>query len=154
MVIIQKFSLLYRHAEHASSLTVESCYHLPSPTFTWSKWAHRCNSHFIHGAQIEVSDGVWGSIGAHQASREKNVSFSSILHRVASDLLTSSQCWSAPGNLDIAWFIQGHHRYTGIRRSRYIYIVNDVQGRNVIRLYNDHSMYKCHNYTIYVLKVH
>ena len=104
-------------------LTVVSCHLLPTPTAvsTQSKRANWCNSHFIHCTKIEVGDGVWGCTRArHWASGVRGGSPSPVLHRVTSDHLTRSQCWSAPSDSDLASFIQCHHWHATISGSRYI----------------------------------
>ena len=94
----------------------------PTAVSTPSKRAHRCNSHFIHCTKIEVGDGVWGCTRArHWASGVRGGSPSSVLHRVTSDHLTRSQCWSDPSDSDLACFIQCHHRHTYVSGSRYIF---------------------------------
>ena len=106
-----------------STLTVVSCHLLPSATAvsTQSKRAHRCNSHFIHCTKIEVDDGVQGCTRArHWASGVRGGSPSPVLHRVTSDHLTRSNCWSAPGDSDLARFIQCDHWHTTISGLRYI----------------------------------
>ena len=104
-------------------LTVVSCHLLPTPTAvsTQSKRAHWCNSHFIHCTKIEVGDSVWGYTRVrHWASGVRGGSTSLVLHRVTSDQLTRSQCWSAPSDSDLACFIQCHHWHISRRRLRYI----------------------------------
>ena len=94
--IILKYTLCF-------TLTVVSCNLLPTPTAvsTPSKRAHWCNSHFIHCTKIEVGDGVWGW-AKHWVSGVRGGSPSPVLHRVTSDHLTRSQCWSAPSDSDLA----------------------------------------------------
>ena len=109
--------------ELCCSLTVVSCHLLPTPTAvsTQSKGAHWCNSHFIHCTKIEVGDGVWGCTRAqHWASAVRGGSPSPVLHRVTSDHLTRSQCWSAPSDSDLACCIQCHHWQTSSSGVRYI----------------------------------
>ena len=94
------------------TLTVVSRHLLPTPTAvsTQSKRAHWCNSHFIHCTKIEVGDGVWGCTrGWHWVSGVRGGSPSPVLHRVTSDHLTRSQCWSAPSDSELACIIQCHH---------------------------------------------
>ena len=113
----------YRNAFLYTLLTVVRCNLLPTSTAvsTQSKWTIWCNSHFIHCSKIEVGDGVWGCTRArHWASGVRRGSPSPVLHRVTSDHLTRSQCWSAPSDSDLACFIQCHHWHTTISGSRYI----------------------------------
>ena len=104
-------------------LTAVSCNLLPPPTAvsTQSKITSWCNSHFIHCTKIEVGDGVWGYKARHWVSGVRGGSPSPVLHRVTSDHLTRSQCWSAPSDSDLACFIQCHHWHTTISGWRYIY---------------------------------
>ena len=105
------------------TLTIVGSNLLPTPTAvsTQSKRAHWCNSHFIHYTKIEVGDGVWGCTRArHWVSGVRGGSPSPVLHRVTSDHLTRSQCWSAPSHSDLASFIQCHHWHTTISGWRYV----------------------------------
>ena len=123
---------------HYCTLTVVRCNLLPTPTAVsaQSKRASWCNSRFIHCTKIEVGDGVWGCTRArHWASGVRGGSPSPVLHRVTSDHLTSSQCWSAPSDSDFACFIQCHHWHTTISGWRCICSQWSIDEEWIIRIW-------------------
>ena len=129
---------MYTLSTHYCPLTVVSCHLLPTPTAvsTLSKTASWCNSHFIHCTKIEVGDGVWGCTRArHWASGVRGGSPSPVLHRVTSDHLTRSQCWSAPSDSDLACFIQCHHWHTTISGWRYICSQWSIDEEWIVRIW-------------------
>ena len=135
LVATLSYSIYWRHLyiRNWQTLTVVSCnlFLTTTAVSTQSMRAHWRNSHFIHCTKIEVGDGIRGCIRTrHWASGVGGPAPSPVLHRVTSDHLTSSKCWSAPSDSDLACFIQCQHWYTSISGMRDVWACNRVNDQS------------------------